>query len=97
MGICKLEAGSANVSAGMPKNFNDSSIHDDIEHLEFLQYHQAFSKCWEELPLGKFDRKNTLLLIDQARDYRNSVMHFRSMESDSEGLQRARELLRLLS
>lgn len=97
MVICKLEAGSANVSVGMPKNFNGSSIHDDIEHLEFLQYHQAFSKCWEELPLGKFDRKNTLLLIDQARDYRNSVMHFRSMESDSEGPQRARELLRLLS
>ena len=68
-----------------------------IEEMTFFEYQTIFSKMWEKLPFGGFDRKIFIKNIYQVRIYRNDLMHFRSTRNDKTGERAAVELTRLLA
>jgi CBS domain-containing protein len=49
----------------------------DLYKMSFEAYKVCINKLWDKLPLVSFDRNAVNTYFDQARDYRNAVMHFR--------------------
>ena len=97
----RLESRIRNQVAVLPNNIWAAAIPDqtcvpeNVNSLTFAQYHAIFSKCWDQLDFGYLERRTVLKLIDEAREYRNRVMHFRLTEDDK-GLNAVRELTNLL-
>lgn len=72
----------------------DKEFDDDPNKLDFGQYHLILSNKWEDFDLMNFDKDFVLKLIDDVRNYRNSLMHFRQDEKLT-GLGQAKKLLKI--
>ena len=72
----------------------DKEMDDDPNKLDFGQYHIILSKKWEDFGLSNFDKNYVLKLVDDVRNYRNSLMHFRQDEKLT-GLEQAKKLLKI--
>jgi hypothetical protein len=68
---------------------------NEVEKLEFGQYIAIFSMKWDSLGLSHLDQKLIIAYLNNAKLYRNALMHFR-LKDELAGLEDAKKLLKLL-
>ena len=66
----------------------------NLNMMDFSNYTRIFSECWEMLTIKNYDKKLFLKLLNESREYRNALMHFR-LEWESKGLESSVKLNRL--
>lgn len=69
-----------------------STKKNNVNELDFGEYKIIVSKMWEELGYKSFDKKIITKELEEARKYRNDLMHFNSIESE-QGLEAAKSLI----
>ena len=82
---------------GRARHGDDTRDVEDAADLTFGEYVRLLErkKNWGKLRLG-IDRKMFVALLEDVREVRNDVMHFRPDSSQPENLEKVRELHRLL-
>jgi len=75
------------------KKFEDE-FDTELERMDFSNYTKILSKYWETLSIKNYDKKLFTKLLDESREYRNALMHFR-LEEKNDGLKSLKKLNRL--